>query len=79
MGGLQSRDVEYMLLRIIDRQTEPVGAGFLADILQGEQDAATSEATIGRYLRKFEKWKKRAGTRSEGPEVFAAGSCRRSA
>ena len=55
MGGLQSRNVEYMLLRIIDRQTEPVGAGFLADILQGEQDAATSEATIGRYLRKFEK------------------------
>ena len=55
MGDLYSQSVEYRLLQIIARETKPIGAGFLADILQGEQDGAVSEATIGRYLRKFEK------------------------
>mgnify|MGYP001625088441 FL=1 len=55
MNDLHSQKIEYMLLRIIARETKPIGAGFLADILQGEQDTAVSEATIGRYLRKFEK------------------------
>lgn len=55
MSDLRSGNVEYMLLRIIAEHNDPIGAGFLADMLQGEDGSAVSEATIGRYLRKFEK------------------------
>lgn len=55
MNGSRSENVEYMLLRTIAEHEGPIGAGFLADMLQGEGGSAVSEATIGRYLRRFEK------------------------
>lgn len=55
MSSFYSENVEYMLLRMVAGQEEPVGAGFLADMLQSNGNCTMSEATIGRHLRKFEK------------------------
>ncbi len=55
MGKLGPENVEYMLLQMIADHEGPIGAGFLADMLQGEDRSVVSEATIGRYLRRFEK------------------------
>lgn len=55
MGDFQPQHIEYVLLQTIAQHQGPIGAGFLSDILQGEQLPAMSEATIGRYLRKLEK------------------------
>lgn len=55
MGDYHAQTVEYVLLQTIAESNGPIGAGFLADMLQDAPVPAMSEATIGRYLRKFEK------------------------
>lgn len=54
MSETKHENVEYILLRAIADHNEPIGAGFLAEIMRAHSDSAVSEATIGRYLRKFE-------------------------
>lgn len=56
MSNFYFKKNEYTLLQMIAQYGQPIGAGFLADMLKGDNDEASiSEATIGRYLRKFEK------------------------
>lgn len=55
MNYSYSKDIEYILLTAVSTHKEPVGAGFLFDMLQTEEEFALSEATIGRYLRGFER------------------------
>lgn len=55
MSDSYSIEVEYKLLQIISMHEAPVGAGFLADMLQKEKNFTLSETTIGRYLRRLEQ------------------------
>lgn len=55
MNYSYSKEIEYILLTSISTHREPVGAGFLFDMLQSDEGFQLSEATIGRYLRGFER------------------------
>ncbi len=55
MSDFDSKETEYLLLQMISQYEKPIGAGFLADMLKSEDSGSISEATIGRYLRRFEK------------------------
>ena len=55
MGDFYSKKTEYTLLQMIADYGHPIGAGFLADMLANTDKVSMSEATIGRYLRRFEK------------------------
>ena len=51
----KNAEMEYILLRTVADAGIPVGAGYLADTLQSTGKSTLSEATIVRYLRKFEQ------------------------
>ena len=55
MAGNYPRDIEYRLLKIFAESSIPIGAGYLFDNLQEDGNPILSEATFGRYLRRFEQ------------------------
>ncbi len=77
MSDFNSWEVEYKLLKIISMHASPVGAGFLADMLRGEENLELSETTIGRYLRRLEQQgfleSKKYDGRSRGRTITAKG------
>ena len=54
MPNADANKIEYILLSTISASEEPMGAGALKDILEG-QDIEVGEATVGRLLRQIEK------------------------
>lgn len=77
MNQSVSNDVEYILLQTISEHSEPVGTGFLTDILQKQGISSVSEATVGRYLRKLENngylTSRKYGGRSRGRIISPEG------